>query len=57
MADEEACEKKIGQYGIFFRRLHVYKKRTKLKTYYLQDTDNVWDDMPDIVLDWLLKLF
>ena len=39
MADEEACEKKIRKYVIFFRPLHVYKKRTKLKTYYLQDRD------------------
>ena len=36
MADEEACEKKICQCVIFFSPLHRYKKRRKLKTYYLQ---------------------
>ena len=35
MADEEACEKKIRQYGIFINTSHVDKERRKLKTYYL----------------------
>ena len=37
ITDEEACEKKIHYYSIFFSPLHVYKEWKKLKTYYLQD--------------------
>ena len=39
IAYEEACEKKIREYCVFFSPLHVYKERRKLKTHCLQERD------------------